>query len=176
MSTEGINEDGVITFTPDRLIEEPVVFLGFTDSEVVKGGLISGAISIPFAVLILLPFGYALLGVGLGMGLAVLMMFLLGKKLAVLKRKYPDGLHEVYIKQKLQAKTPMNFQYIDYEGTWSIRRFKPINRIEKEEQVDFDSEDFGYSDDLSEFMPNIEETDFQPTLSTEQSHATKEND
>ena len=63
-STEGINEDGVITFTPDRLIQEPIVFLGFSDSEVVKGGLISGVLCIPTTVLLLLPFGYALVGIG----------------------------------------------------------------------------------------------------------------
>ena len=46
-----------IDFIPDRLIEEPVVFRGLTDTEVVVLIIAGLVFWIPVSVLLLLPFG-----------------------------------------------------------------------------------------------------------------------
>ena len=58
-----------IDFIPDRLIEEPVVFRGLTDTEVVVLIIVGLVFWIPVSVLLLLPFGWGLFGVGIGVGM-----------------------------------------------------------------------------------------------------------
>ena len=102
-----------IEFIPDRLIEEPVVFRGMTDSEIVFIISISIVFWIPFSVLILLPFGWALFGVGIGFALAIGTLMLIGKYLQKIKRRMPDGLHLVYLKKMAQEK----ISFINFEMT-----------------------------------------------------------
>lgn len=112
-----------IDFIPDRLIEEPVVFRGLTDTEVVW--LIAGGsvFWIPVSILLLMPLGWALFGVALGLGLAIGTLLLAGKYLQDLKRRMPDGLHVVYLKKIAQRKISfMDYGYIETSQRWDIRR------------------------------------------------------
>ena len=119
-----------IEFIPDRLIEEPVVFRGMTDSEIVFIISISIVFWIPFSVLILLPFGWALFGVGIGFALAIGTLMLIGKYLQKIKRRMPDGLHLVYLKKMAQEKiSSINFGYIETSQSWDIRREMPVVKI-----------------------------------------------
>ena len=119
-----------IDFIPDRLIEEPVVFRGMTDSEIVFIISISIVFWIPFSVLILLPFGWALFGVGIGFALAIGTLMLIGKYLQKIKRRMPDGLHLVYLKKMAQEKISfINFGYIETSQSWDIRREMPVVKI-----------------------------------------------
>jgi len=119
-----------IEFIPDRLIEEPVVFRGLTDTEVVLLITVGAAFWIPVSVLVLLPFGFALFGVAAGMGLAIGTLLLTGKYLQNLKRRMPDGLHLVYIKKLLQSKVSfINFGYIEESQSWDIKRTKAVTKI-----------------------------------------------
>lgn len=119
-----------IEFIPDRLIEEPVVFRGMTDSEIVFIISISIVFWIPFSVLILLPFGWALFGVGIGFALAIGTLMLIGKYLQKIKRRMPDGLHLVYLKKMAQEKISfINFGYIETSQSWDIRREMPVVKI-----------------------------------------------
>lgn len=122
-----------IDFIPDRLIEEPVVFRGMTDTEVVTLMGVSLVIWIPICVLLLIPFDGALFGTGFGFGLAILSLLVIGTKLQHLKRRMPDGLHLVYIKKTLQQKTPINFGYIITSGHWDIRRDRVVRKIQQQE-------------------------------------------
>ena len=119
-----------IDFIPDRLIEEPVVFRGLTDTEVVLLITVGAAFWIPVSVLALLPFGFAMFGVAVGMGLAIGTLLLTGKYLQNLKRRMPDGLHMVYIKKLLQSKVSfINFGYIEESQSWDIKRTKVVTKI-----------------------------------------------
>lgn len=120
-----------IDFIPDRLIEEPVVFRGLTDTEVVF--IIIGAVIfwIPTCVLLLIPFGWGLFGVGIGFGFAIATLLIVGKYLQNLKRRMPDGLHVVFLKKKLQSKSSFfNFGYIETTQSWDIRRDRPVTKID----------------------------------------------
>ena len=68
-----------IDFIPDRLIEEPVVFRGLTDTEVVVLIIAGLVFWIPVSVLLLLPFGWGLFGVGIGVGMAIVSLLLVGR-------------------------------------------------------------------------------------------------
>ncbi len=123
-----------IEFIPDRLIEEPVVFRGMTDTEVVSLTIISILVWVPVSVLILMPFEMALFGVGAGFGMAILTLLIAGGRLQNLKRRMPDGLHIVYLKKYLQEKTPLNFGYIDTSQRWDIRRVRVVTKINTQEE------------------------------------------
>lgn len=119
-----------IEFIPDRLIEEPVVFRGLTDTEVVMIIGIGIAFWVPVSVIVLLPFGWALFGVGIGFGMAIGTLLMAGKFLQNLKRRMPDGLHIVYLKKQLQKKiSVVNFGYIETSQSWDIRREHPVGKI-----------------------------------------------
>jgi len=119
-----------IEFIPDRLIEEPVVFRGMTDTEVVFIIAIAIVFWIPVSVLVLLPFGWALFGVGIGFALAIGTLMLIGNYLQNLKRRMPDGLHLVYLKKRAQQKISFfNFGYIEESQSWDIRRETPVKKI-----------------------------------------------
>ena len=119
-----------IEFIPDRLIEEPVVFRGLTDSEVIFLISVGLVFWIPVTVILLLPFGLALFGVGGGMGLAIGTLLLAGKYLTNLKRRMPDGLHLVYLKKLLQSKVSfINYGYIETSQSWDIKRSKAVSKL-----------------------------------------------
>jgi len=128
-----------IVFTPDRLIAEPVVFRGMTDTEIVFLTLGGTVFWIPVCCMILAPFGFAMFGVAVGFGLALLTLMVLGKRLTGLKRRMPDGLHVVYIKKTAQEKFSfIRFGYIDESGVWDIRRTYPVKKIETVEEEEWD--------------------------------------
>lgn len=129
MKDKGMN-GREIEFIPDRLIDEPVVFRGLTDTEVVTIIFTALIVWIPTSVIALLPFGYGLWGVALGSGLAIATLLLIGNYLKNLKRRMPDGLHIVYLKKLAQQKISfMSFGYIDTTQSWDIRRETPVKKI-----------------------------------------------
>jgi conjugative transfer region protein (TIGR03750 family) len=120
-----------IEFIPDRLIDEPVVFRGLTDSEVVFIIFSALIFWIPTSIIALIPFGYGLWGVALGSGLSITTLILIGNYLKNLKRRMPDGLHIVYLKKMAQQKISfISFGYIDTSQSWDIRRENPVKKIE----------------------------------------------
>ena len=54
MNPEGMNEEGEIIFTPDRLIQEPIVFIGLTDTEIVALAIAGVGFWVPLSILLLL--------------------------------------------------------------------------------------------------------------------------
>lgn len=124
-----------IEFIPDRLIEEPVVFRGLTDTEVVIITLVGIVFWIPTMVILLAPFGWGLFGVGIGFGNAILTLLVIGKRLQNLKRRMPDGLHIVYLKKMAQRKFSfVNFGYIETSQSWDIRRDQQVKKIYMESE------------------------------------------
>jgi conjugative transfer region protein (TIGR03750 family) len=122
-----------IDFIPDRLIDEPVVFRGLTDTEVVTITLVSIVLWVPVMTLILGVFGKALFGVGGGFAMAILTLLLVGKRFQIIKRRMPDGLHIVYLKKLAQKKIFfINYGYIETTQSWDIRRNVEIQKIQPE--------------------------------------------
>lgn len=123
-----------ISFTPDRLIAEPVVFRGMTDTEIVFLTLGGTVFWIPVCCMLLAPVGFAMFGVAVGFGLALLTLIILGRQLTRLKRRMPDGLHVVYLKKRLQQRFSfVSRYYIDTTQAWDIRRTITITKPEKVE-------------------------------------------
>jgi conjugative transfer region protein (TIGR03750 family) len=130
MSENGMN-GREIDFIPDRLIDEPVVFRGMTDTEVVAIIISAIIFWVPVSVILLLPFGWGLFGVGIGVGLAIGTLMLAGNYLQNLKRRMPDGLHVVYLKKKAQSKISfINFGYIETSQAWDIRRESEVTKVD----------------------------------------------
>lgn len=119
---------GNIEYIPDRLIADPVVFRGMTDSEVVTIMVMGVIFWVPVSILALLPFGYGLFGVAVGVGLAICSLILAGKRLQRIKMKQPDGLHVVHFKKGLQRRGFKNFGFIEQSCSWDIRRSKPVEK------------------------------------------------
>jgi len=125
--TEGMKGREIL-YIPDRLIADPVVFRGMTDSEIVGLMMVGTLFWTPISILILLPFGYGLFGVAIGVDIDIGTLLLASKVLIRLKRKQPDGLHVVHFKKMLQRKGLKHYGYIDQSQCWDIRRSKPVVR------------------------------------------------
>lgn len=134
MKTPGMNGREIV-FIPDRLIEEPVVYRGLTDTEIVVITLVSIVFWIPVSVLLLLPIGWGLFGIGIGVGMAIVTLLMVGSCLQELKRRMPDGLHIVYLKKLAQKKISfINFSYIETSQSWDIRRERPVKKVNIESE------------------------------------------
>lgn len=155
---EGMTDEGEITFTPDNLIQEPIVFLGLTDTEVVALSVSSILFWVPLSVLLLLPFGFALFGIGVGFALALGTVYIASLKLKTLKKKLPDGLHMIVIQKWLQERTPLNYGYIKEDGYWSIRRHATVKKyVETDNNAELDAFT-EQCEDLSEFQYKSNDT------------------
>ena len=78
-----------IEFIPDRLNEEPVVFLSMTNSEIKLSLMIFFAIWTPICLMVGWIIGKALLSLACVAGMVFLSMWLAGKRLRVIKRGKP---------------------------------------------------------------------------------------
>ena len=124
-----------IDFIPDGLIEEPVVFRGLSDSEVVTIGLTSIIFWIPVSVLILtlIPFVDAFFGIGVGVGMSIISVLMAGNYFQKIKRRMPDGLHIVYLKKIAQRKLSfIDYGYIEESKRWDIRRDQLVEKTQTE--------------------------------------------
>lgn len=123
-----------ITFLPDRLNAEPVVFKGFTTPELLAtaglsllGGLV---VAIPFAPML----GWlAFPTVSLLMPLCT--VFFGGKLLARFKRGKPENYLYRCVELWLSRQRIGNPQLIHHSRNWAVRRSMPVIR---QYQEDFD--------------------------------------
>jgi len=122
-------KNGEVTYIPDRLISDPIVFRGMTDVEVMWSAAIGAAIWVPISCLVLSFFGKGMFGLAVGAGLTLLTVVYAGKRLTDMKRNMPDGLHIVAIKKWLQEKGIHSSGYINKSQVWDIRRSKKVERV-----------------------------------------------
>lgn len=111
-----------IAFIPDRLNEEPVIYIGMTNSELKLAGMVSVAFWIPVCLLIASLLGKGILGLAAGTGLAFATMWLVGKKLRVLKRGKPKQFHVMSIAAWLEDHGLKPQTMIRQTAVWDIRR------------------------------------------------------
>lgn len=113
-----------ITFIPDRLNEEPVIFIGMTDSELKLAVGVSLGFWLPVSIIVAVLFGQGILGIAVGTLMAFLTMWLLGKKLRVIKRGRPKGYHVMAISAWLEDRNLKPKTMIRETRTWDIKRQK----------------------------------------------------
>ncbi len=111
-----------IQFIPDRLNEEPVIYLSMTNSELKAVAMVSVGIWVPLGLLVSVLLGQGILGVGVGMLLAFGTMWAVGKQLRVLKRNRPKGYHVAAIHAWLEDHHLRKQRMIRCSQTWGIRR------------------------------------------------------
>lgn len=114
--------DNEIVFMPDRLNEEPIIFIGMTNSELKTAGLISLGFWIPTSLIVAAVLGKAVLGLAIGVGLAFLSMWVIGKRIRVLKRGKPKQYHSDAMRAFFEDKGLLARTMIRENMVWDIRR------------------------------------------------------
>ena len=114
--------DDEITFMPARLNQEPIVFLGMTDSEMKLSAAMSLVICIPVGILVGTALGIAILGFGAGFALSFGLTWLIGKRLKRLKRGRPEGYHVHAIAAWLEDRGVKPRTMIRETRAWDIAR------------------------------------------------------
>ena len=113
---------GEITFIPDRLNEEPVVFLSMTHSELQLAIVACLVFWTPLCMLIATLLGKAVLGLAAIMALSYASMWLCGKKLRVIKRGRPKQYHVMAISAWLEDTQLKRRSMIHVNRVWDIHR------------------------------------------------------
>ena len=111
-----------ITFIPDRLNEEPVIYIGMTNSELKLCGMVSLGVWLPICLVVAVVIGKGILGLAAGVLLAFLTMWLAGKKLRVIKRGKPKQFHVMAIAAWLEDNNLKPKTMIRTSEVWDIRR------------------------------------------------------
>ena len=111
-----------IMFIPDRLNQEPIIFIGMTDSELKLAGLVSVGFWVPVCVVIAALLGSGILGLAAGTFLAFASMWLIGKKLRVIKRGRPKQFHVMTIKAWLEDRGLQTQTMIRESTVWDTHR------------------------------------------------------
>lgn len=117
--------DKEIYFIPDRLNEEPVIYIGMTQSELKMAGLVSVLFWLPVCIIIAVMLGYGTYGIAAGVVLAFGSMWLIGKRLRILKRGKPKGYHATAIAAWLEQHGLKPKTMLLTSGVWDIRRHRP---------------------------------------------------
>ena len=107
---------------PQRLNTEPSVFRGCSLSEVLVLALIFSALLIPISIILLSLVGYALMGVGIGVLLAMGSTFIGATLLQKLKRGRPIGYYRLQIVLLLDKFGLRKSGITKRSGKWVIGR------------------------------------------------------
>ena len=113
-----------IEFIPDRLNQEPVIFIGMTDSELRLGAVVSVCFWLPLCLVLAALLGQAILGIAAGVVLALASMWWVGRKLRVLKRGKPQGFHVLAITAFFEDAGLKSKTMIRESRSWDVRRTK----------------------------------------------------
>ena len=113
-----------IEFIPDRLNEEPVVFLSMTNSEIKLSLMIFFALWTPICLVVGFIVGKALLSLACVAGMVFLSMWLAGKRLRKIKRGKPKQYHMLALSAWLQDRGLSKQVLIRESRTWDIQRWR----------------------------------------------------
>jgi conjugative transfer region protein (TIGR03750 family) len=113
-----------IEFIPDRLNEEPVVFLSMTNSEIKFSLMIFFIIWTPVCLVVGLIIGKTLLSLACVAGMVFLSMWLAGKRLRTVKRGKPKQYHMLALGAWLQDHGLAKQGLIRQSRTWDIQRWR----------------------------------------------------
>ena len=113
-----------IEFIPDRLNEEPVVFLAMTNSEIKLSLMIFFALWTPVCLIVGLMIGKTLLSLACVAGMGFGSMWLAGKRLRTIKRGKPKQYHMLALSAWLQDHALAKKVLIRESRTWDIQRWR----------------------------------------------------
>ncbi len=113
-----------IEFIPDRLNEEPVVFLAMTNSEIKLSLLMFFALWTPVCLMVGLMIGKTLLSLACVAGMVFVSMWLAGKRLRTIKRGKPKQYHMLALSAWLQDHALAKKVLIRESRTWDIQRWR----------------------------------------------------
>jgi len=124
-----------LTFLPDRLNGEPVVYRGLTSPEL--GLLGAGAIVLwlPICLVIAALAGYFMMGFGVAALLALATVWGTSGWVQSFKRGKPAGYHVLRLELMLQRLRLRRSAYIRYSGSWDIRRQRRVPRLRQAVQL-----------------------------------------
>jgi conjugative transfer region protein (TIGR03750 family) len=111
-----------ISFLPDRLNGEPVVFRGLTSSELALLAAGSVGFWLPLCLVTAGFAGYLMMGFGLAALLGVGTVWLASAWIQALKRGKPDGYHVLRLELALHDLKLRTSPFIRYSGVWDVRR------------------------------------------------------
>lgn len=117
-----------IEFIPDRLNEEPVVFLSMTNSEIKLSLMVFFAGWTPLCLVVGLMTGTVLLSLACVAGLVFVSMWLAGKRLRVIKRGKPKQYHMLALSAWLQDRGLGRQVLIRESRIWDIQRWRTGQR------------------------------------------------
>ena len=113
-----------IDFLPDRLNEEPVVFLSMTNSEIKYATLLCLGFWVPVSTIVGALLGFALLGFALSLAFVFISLWLIGKRLRVVKRGKPRQYHVIAIQAWLQDRSLARRTLVRESRCWDIHRWR----------------------------------------------------
>jgi conjugative transfer region protein (TIGR03750 family) len=113
-----------ITFIPDRLNEEPVVFLSMTHSELKLAIVACLLFWTPVCLIVAMLAERTVLGLAGIMAMSYASMWLFGKKLRVIKRGRPKQYHVMAITAWLEDKQLKRRSMTRVSQVWDIHRHR----------------------------------------------------
>lgn len=113
-----------VEFIPDRLNEEPVVFLSMTNSEIKLSLMLFFALWTPVCLIVGLVIGKTLLSLACVAGMVFLSLWLAGKRIRILKRGKPKQYHMMALSAWLQDRGLARKVLIRESRTWDIQRWR----------------------------------------------------
>ena len=113
-----------VEFIPDRLNEEPVVFLSMTNSEIKLSLMLFFALWTPLCLIVGLVIGKTLLSLACVAGMVFLSLWLAGKRIRILKRGKPKQYHMMALSAWLQDRGLARKVLIRESRTWDIQRWR----------------------------------------------------
>jgi conjugative transfer region protein (TIGR03750 family) len=115
-----------IEFMPDRLNEEPVVFLSMTNTEIKWAVMVLFALWTPICLLVGFLVGKVLLSLAAVACLVFVSMWLAGKRLKVIKRGKPKQYHMLAMAAWLQDRGLAKETLIRQSRVWDIKRWRTL--------------------------------------------------
>lgn len=115
-----------IEFMPDRLNEEPVVFLAMTHSEIKWALVVFFTLWTPICLVVGIFIGKILLSLTMVAGLVFASMWLAGKRLKVIKRGKPKQYHVLAFRAWLQDRGWAKETLIRHSRVWDIKRWRSV--------------------------------------------------
>ena len=111
---------------PDRLNEEPVVFLSMTNSEIKLALMVLFVFWTPICLLAGVLVGKLLLSLTAVAGLVFASMWVAGKRLKVIKRGKPKQYHMLALAAWLQDRGLARETLIRQSRVWDIKRWRTL--------------------------------------------------
>ncbi len=115
-----------ITFLPDRLNREPVIFRGLTNPEMFQLAKLGAMVWLPVCFFVAWLCNATIMGLGAGVAMTLLTVVVGGTLMQRVKRGKPEGYHVRRLQIWFQDKGIGSSVFMRYSGRWASRRETPF--------------------------------------------------